>query len=98
MKIYTLVGMSEAQQAAAPRQKRLQNEERETQSAQKGDQVSVSSAGKLSAIAMRSALDASDVRTAKVQSLQHDIQAGTYHIDSEEIAQKLLEADLELYS
>jgi len=55
------------------------------------DQASLSSTGGLVA----QALESSDVRTAKVASLQQAIAAGTYNASSSDVADKIIQSLLD---
>ena len=58
---------------------------------QHADQASLSTAGGVVA----QALEGSDTRSAKVASLQQAIAAGTYHVSSSDVADKVIQSLLE---
>lgn len=60
-----------------------------------GDRVSVSSDAKLVAEAAKAAEESPDVRVDKVEALRAQVQAGTYNPDSRQIAQKMVQSDLD---
>ena len=55
------------------------------------DQLSISSAGYSHQVAKTAVSEASDVREDKIAKLKAQIQAGTYSVDPELFANKLLE-------
>ena len=54
----------------------------------KADEARLSSTGGLIA----RALDASDVRTGKIQALQQEIASGTYNVSSSDVAEKMIDS------
>lgn len=68
------------------------NTQKANKSASMGkDQLSISSAGYSYQAAKTAVADASDVRMDKVAELKAKIQSGTYSVDPEDFANKLLE-------
>jgi negative regulator of flagellin synthesis FlgM len=63
-----------------------------------GDRVSVSSDAKLVAEAAKAAEAAPDVRTDKVEALRAQVQAGTYTPNSQLIAQKMVQSEVDFQS
>jgi negative regulator of flagellin synthesis FlgM len=59
-----------------------------------GDKVSVSADAMLRTAALSTALNTPDVRQDKIDALKQQISDGTYKIDSEKIAAKLLEDEI----
>lgn len=57
----------------------------------KKDQVEISSVGKDFQIAKQALNKISDVRTDKVNDIKNRMEAGTYNMNAEEVANKLLE-------
>jgi negative regulator of flagellin synthesis FlgM len=64
-------------------------------SATAGDRVSVSSDARLVAEAAQTAQESPDVRVDKVEALRAQVQSGTYTPNSQLIAQKLVQSDLD---
>jgi len=60
-----------------------------------GDRVSVSADAKLVAEAAKAAEASPDVRVDRVEALRAQVQAGTYNPDSRQIAQKMVQSDIE---
>lgn len=67
-------------------------------SATAGDRVSVSSDAKLVAEAAQAAQASPDVRVDKVEALRTQVQSGTYTPNSQLIAQKMVQSDLDFLS
>lgn len=79
------------------RSPKISERRREEQSGtQSSDHVSLSSEGRLRALAMHSAMDDPGVRTERVQELKTQVQSGTYSPDSRRTAVKLLQEELDL--
>jgi negative regulator of flagellin synthesis FlgM len=60
-----------------------------------GDTVSLSDNAKLVAQAASNAQVSPDVRVDRVQALKAQVQAGTYNPDSQKIAEKLVDSDMD---
>lgn len=60
-----------------------------------GDRVSVSEDAKLMAEAAKRAQEAPDVRVDRVEALRAQVQSGTYTPDSRQIAQKMVDGQVE---
>ena len=61
-----------------------------TESAKKTDRVEISRAGMEFQIAQQAVHAAPDIREDKVQALKEQMQAGTYNISMDDLAEKLL--------
>lgn len=59
------------------------------------DKVTLSQDAKLYRAGLEQAMNSEDVRTEKVQELKTMVQNGTYKPDSRNIAQKMIQEDLE---
>lgn len=55
------------------------------------DEVTISQTGHDYQIAKRAVAETSDVREDKIAQLKARVEAGSYHVDSEDFAHKLLE-------
>lgn len=62
-----------------------------------GDHVSVSSEGKLRIEAYKEAMKAADIREEKVAAIKAQIEAGTYEVNSKDIAKNILRSESELF-
>lgn len=62
-----------------------------------GDRVSVSATALLRTEAYKAAQNAPDIRQAKVNDIKERVDAGTYQIDSKNVASKLLQSELALF-
>jgi negative regulator of flagellin synthesis FlgM len=60
------------------------------------DQISVSSDGRLRGAAFSAALDAPEVRAAKVERLREEVRNGTFQPNLRKTAENLLRDDLDL--
>ncbi len=70
---------------------------KETQASQPtGDRVTVSSAALLRTSAYQAAQSAPDVRQSRVDELKSRVNDGTYTVNSRDVAQKLLQSEVEL--
>ena len=63
-----------------------------------GDTLRLSHEAKLHTTARGAAMQADDVRQERVDALKAQVAEGSYHIDSEKIAVKLLQEEAELFS
>ena len=72
-------------------QKNYNTQKAKSTSAMGSDQLSISSAGYSHQVAKTAVSEASDVREDKVAKLKAQIEAGTYSVDPEDFAAKLLE-------
>ena len=72
-------------------QKNYNTQKAKSTSAMGSDQLSISSAGYSHQVAKAAVSEASDVREDKVAKLKAQIEAGTYSVDPEDFAAKLLE-------
>ena len=63
-----------------------------------GDTLRLSHEAKLHTAARGAAMQADDVRQERVDALKAQVAEGSYHIDNEKIAVKLLQAEAELFS
>ncbi len=61
-----------------------------------GDEVNLSEDSKLMAEAYRSAMKTEDVRLEKIAEIKEKIDAGTYVIDSQQIAKNIISSELDL--
>lgn len=66
-------------------------------SSSQGDTVNLSSDGKLRIEGYRIAMQSQDIREEKVASIKASIEAGTYEIDSKDIARKILDSEVEIF-
>ena len=55
-----------------------------------GDTVEVSEQARALSVAKGALENTPQIRTDKVEALKHSIQAGTYHVSSEKIAERIL--------
>ena len=62
-----------------------------TQRAKAKDEVHISEIGKDFQIAKRALQDIPDVRQEKIAAIKSSMEAGTYEVDSDSLAEKLLE-------
>ena len=62
-----------------------------TQKAKAKDEVHISETGKDFQIAKRALQDVPDVRQEKIEAIKSSMEAGTYEVDSDSFAEKLLE-------
>lgn len=62
-----------------------------------GDRVSVSAAALLRTEAYKAAQNAPDIRQAKVNDIKERLDAGTYQVDSRNVAKKLLQSEVGLF-
>lgn len=62
-----------------------------TQKAKAKDEVHISEAGKDFQIAKRALQEVPDVRQEKIAAIKSSMEAGTYEVDSDSLAEKLLE-------
>lgn len=62
-----------------------------------GDRVSVSAAALLRTEAYKAAQNAPDIRQTKVNEIKERVEAGTYQVDSRNVAKKLLQNEVELF-
>ena len=62
-----------------------------------GDTLRLSTEAKLRTTARSAAMQADDMRQERVDALKAQVADGTYHIDNEKIAAKLLQEEVELF-
>ena len=62
-----------------------------------GDTLQLSTEAKLRTTARSAAMQADDMRQERVDALKAQVADGTYHIDNEKIAAKLLQEEAELF-
>ena len=62
-----------------------------------GDTVALSGEARLHTAARSAAMQADDMRRERVDALKAQVADGTYHIDNEKIAAKLLQEEAELF-
>ncbi len=63
-----------------------------------GDRVSLSDTARMRTEAYSGALAAPDIRREKVTELKQKVEAGTYEINSQDIARKLLQDEVDFFS
>ncbi len=61
-----------------------------SQKSSRDDKVEISQAGKDIAVAKKAVVEASDVREDKIQKIKEQIDAGTYAVSAEDVAEKML--------
>lgn len=61
-----------------------------SQKSSRDDKVEISQAGKDIAVAKKAVVEASDVREDKIQKIKEQINAGTYAVSAEDVAEKML--------
>jgi negative regulator of flagellin synthesis FlgM len=66
--------------------------------APEGDHVTLSEHARDLARTLKAASEADDVRTEQVAELKERVQSGTYQTDSREIARKLLQDEIDLFT
>ena len=70
---------------------------REARSDSEGDSIRLSHEAKLRTSARSTAMQAEDMRQERVDALKAQVAGGTYHIDNEKIAAKLLQEEADLF-
>ena len=70
---------------------------REARSEGAGDTIRLSHEAQLRTTARSTAMQANDMRQERVDALKAQVADGTYHIDNEKIAAKLLQDEVELF-
>jgi len=70
---------------------------REAHSGGGGDTIRLSHEAKLRTTARSAAMQADDMRQERVDALKAQVAGGTYHIDNEKIAAKLLHEEADLF-
>ena len=70
---------------------------REARPDSEGDSVRLSHEAKLRTTARSAAMQAEDMRQERVSALKAQVADGTYHIDNEKIAAKLLQEEAALF-
>lgn len=61
-----------------------------SQKSSRDDKVEISQAGKDIAVAKKAVVETSDVREDKIQKIKEQIDAGTYAVSAEDVAEKML--------
>ncbi|GAB1409031.1 hypothetical protein MASR1M90_01850 [Desulfovibrionales bacterium] len=61
------------------------------------DRISISDQGRIQASTLKAAQDSDGVRTEKVADVKARIAAGTYQIDSQDIASKMVRKELDIW-
>jgi len=70
---------------------------REARSEGEGDTIRLSQEAKLRTSARNAAMQADDMRQERVDALKTQVAGGTYYIDNEKIAAKLLQEEADLF-